>query len=156
MPLGKNYFCQKTQTSLFFLIWQIGRQKKIPKRGTHWLGPGSKIGLNIYIVTYTHTKKAKKVLKTGRFLYIYQDFWWDQLNLIGCPSIKQKKGFPRIVWLTHILPQYFVTYTHYFKKSLGLNNVKYIFPKNIQVQPLGRELSTQPCIFFKNFDLIEF
>ena len=41
------------------------------------------------------------------------------------------------------VPKYFVTYTHYLKKkSLGLSNVTCIFPTNIWVERLGRELST--------------
>ena len=57
--------------------------------------------------------------------------------------------------------EYFVTYTHFFivscdlhtlfKKSLGLNNVTYIFPKVIQVEPLGWELSTYSCILLTEF-----
>ena len=30
----------------FYQICQIGRQNNSPKKGTHWLGPGFKIGLN--------------------------------------------------------------------------------------------------------------
>ena len=39
-------FASKLRLSYFYHIRQIRRQKKIPKRGTHWLGPGRKIGLN--------------------------------------------------------------------------------------------------------------
>ena len=40
----KNYFYQKTQKLLFSPYLQIGRQKN-PKKGLHWLSPGSQIFL---------------------------------------------------------------------------------------------------------------
>ena len=44
--MGKNRFCQNTQTSLCLPYLSNWKTEKTLKRGTHWLGPGFKIGLN--------------------------------------------------------------------------------------------------------------
>ena len=43
---AKINFARKLRLPYFNHICQIKRQKKIPKKGTHWLSPGFKIGLN--------------------------------------------------------------------------------------------------------------
>ena len=44
--VGKNYFCQKIQTSLFLPYLSNWKTKKILKIGMHWLGPGFKSVIN--------------------------------------------------------------------------------------------------------------
>ena len=43
---GKLFFCRLTQIPLFSPYMSNWKTTKIPKKGTHWLGPGFIIGLD--------------------------------------------------------------------------------------------------------------
>ena len=74
---GRTFFCQKTQKPLFSPYLSYWKTKKIPKRGTHWLGPGFVIGLNENLTNFGEIQENIILLISTLILWLthIQGLW---------------------------------------------------------------------------------